>query len=87
MLEGALILLEGLSYLLELIVYCLSGWAYLFSGKFRERTNKRWRQQSQLKNSVEIIGGIIGVLVSLALLAWLISYLLPSTVRLQEGSM
>jgi hypothetical protein len=33
----------------------LAGWRYLLSPSFRQRTNERWRKQSRLETTVEVL--------------------------------
>jgi hypothetical protein len=43
------------------------GWRYIFSNSFRERTHRRWKQESKLTVGFEIGEGVIGVAVTLLL--------------------
>ena len=53
------------------IGYAFSGWRYLLSPSFRQRTNKRWKAEGRGKAAIEILFGALGMLLTL-FLVWLV---------------
>lgn len=63
--------------LFEFLARSISGWRFLGSRSYRERTLARWSQQRQMETMQEILGALIGmfftVLVPLLLVASLMA--------------
>ena len=57
------------------IGYAFSGWRYLLSPSFRQRTNKRWKAEGRGKAFIEILFGGLGVVLTLVLLGFAVGLL------------
>ena len=54
----------GLDLLFGFVRSMLSGWAYLFSPRFRAWTHLRWERQREMKTAMEVVAGLCGLVLS-----------------------
>ena len=50
--------------LFEFLGRSLAGWRFLGSRSYRERTRARWSQQRQMETMQEVIGAVIGMVIT-----------------------
>jgi hypothetical protein len=69
-------LLEPLFWLIEFLARGLIGWRFLLSSQYRAATRARWRTVTSSTVALEVTGGVVGMVASSLLVAWLASLIL-----------
>jgi hypothetical protein len=62
-------LIEAVDYLMR----GLAGWRYVLSTAYRRQVHQRWRLQSRLQTSFEIIGYLLGISFTIVVAALLVN--------------
>ena len=51
--------------IVDWVVYAVSGWRYIFSSSFRQRTHRRWKVEAELTVVFEIVFALAGIALTL----------------------